>query len=136
MALILWSDDFSVGVDRLDSDHITIFSLINHIDEASQSGSDEKAIGHILRTLTDVALAHFNREESLMKLNGYPEFEAHAAEHMAIVDELTSLSAAYHETPSAEICRELVEMLSAWLEGHILESDMRYRPYIGKPTDG
>jgi len=131
MALILWTTDYGVGVDSLDADHIVIFSLINHIDEAHQSGTDEQAIGHVLKVLLDRAIGHFRREEMLMKRHGYPDLEAHAAEHRRIMEELGRLHAAYQEKPSAEVSREIVELLASWLDGHILKTDMRYRPYVG-----
>ncbi|NQU60606.1 MAG: hemerythrin family protein [Rhodospirillales bacterium] len=132
MALIVWTNDFQVGVDKLDADHIMIFSLINHIDEAHLTGSDEKAIGRILQVLIERAFAHFQREEMLMKKHDYPDFEAHAAEHQKIIEELESLYEAYQDKPSADVSREIVEMLSAWLEEHVLETDMRYRPYLSE----
>jgi hemerythrin len=130
MALILWTTEYSVGVDSLDADHIVIFSLINHIDEAHQSGTDEQAIGRVLKVLMDRAVGHFRREEMLMKRHGYPGLDAHAAEHRRIVEELGRLHAAYQEKPSPEVSREIVELLASWLDGHILETDMRYRPYV------
>lgn len=51
MALIIWSGRYSVGVDVLDADHIIVASLINHIDDAMQSGSDESAVGRVLKVL-------------------------------------------------------------------------------------
>ena len=64
MALIVWKDAMSVGNDALDDDHIVVASLINHIDDAKQSGTDEHAVGRILRVLVDHAFAHFAREEA------------------------------------------------------------------------
>jgi len=130
MALIVWATDYGVGVDRLDADHIMIFSLINHIDEVHQSGSDEGAISRILKLLIDRAVAHFAREEMMMRKNGYPGLEAHRAEHQKIVDELLPLYNAYQENPRPEISSEIIQVLSSWLEHHILQSDMRYRPYM------
>ncbi|HEX9702815.1 MAG TPA: bacteriohemerythrin [Rhodospirillales bacterium] len=131
MSLILWTNNYSVGVDVLDADHIMIFSLINHIDEAHQSGTDERAIGRILQVLMDRATAHFRREERLMEDHGYPDLEAHVAEHRRIMDELQRLHSAYQANPSAQVSREIVELLAEWLDGHVLKTDMRYRPYMG-----
>ena len=51
----------------MDADHIIVASLINHIEDAKQSGTDERAIGRILRVLTDHAFRHFAREERLLE---------------------------------------------------------------------
>ncbi|MBC8339958.1 MAG: hemerythrin family protein [Rhodospirillales bacterium] len=130
MALLIWTNEFRVGVDSLDADHIVIFSLINHIDEAHLSGTDERAIGRILKVLIDRAVAHFQREEMLMKRHGFPDLEAHAGEHRKIIEDLQILYEAYVNAPSAAISGEIVKVLSAWLEEHVLETDMCYRPYI------
>ena len=130
MALMLWTDDFSVGVDSLDADHIVIFSLINHVDDANRSGDDQHAIGRLLKVLLDVAEAHFQREEEIMVQNGFPELEAHVEEHRNIIDDVQSLYVAYQETQSSEISHEIAKTLCAWLEEHILETDMQYRPYV------
>jgi len=45
MTVKLWANDFEVGVETLDADHIIIFSLINHIDDAHRSGRDRQTIG-------------------------------------------------------------------------------------------
>ena len=130
MALMLWTDDFSVGVDSLDADHIMIFSLINHVDDANRSGDDQHAIGRLLKVLLDVAEAHFQREEKIMLQNGYPDLEAHVDEHRIIIEDVQALYAAYNETQSSEISHEIAKTLCAWLEEHILETDMQYRPYV------
>jgi len=130
MTLMIWTNEYKVGVDSLDADHIMIFSLINHIDEAHQTGSDKHAIGPILKVLMDRALAHFVREEMFMKQNGYPELEAHAEEHREIIKDLQTLYTAYLESSSNTVSRAIVRTLCSWLEQHILESDMRYRPYL------
>jgi len=130
MALIVWKEDYSVGTNTLDADHIMIFSLINHIHEAHESGADETAIGHLLQVLMDRAVAHFQREEMLMKRSAYPDLDRHAAEHRNILEELTSMHASYRVKPDAELSREIIDLLCFWLETHILEVDMRYGPYL------
>jgi len=135
MALIVWTNDYQVGVDSLDADHIVIFSLINHIDEAHLTGTDEAAIGCILKVLIDRAVAHFQREEMLMKKHGYPDLEAHAAEHSRLMVQLRSLYEAYQDNPSPEISSGIIELLATWLEEHVLDTDMRYRPHLQTPAD-
>jgi len=130
MTQMLWTSDYKVGVDSLDADHITIFSLINHINEAHLAGSDNQTISHILKVLMDRALAHFQREEVVMKQNGYPDFEQHVEEHREIIEDLNTLYTAYQNDMSNTLSRAIVRILCAWLQEHILESDMRYRPYL------
>ena len=130
MTHMLWTSEYKVGVDSLDADHITIFSLINHINEAHQAGSDKQAVSQMLKVLIDRALAHFQREETVMKQNGYPDLEAHVEEHRKIVENLNTLYTAYQDDNNDTLSRAIVRILCSWLQEHILESDMRYRPYV------
>ena len=130
MAQMLWTSEYKVGVDSLDADHITIFSLINHIDEAHLAGGDKHAISQVLKVLMERALAHFQREEMVMKQNDYPGFEEHVAEHREIMDSLQTLYTAYQNDMSNTLSRAIVRILRTWLQEHILESDMRYKPYL------
>lgn len=130
MSLIVWNDNYSVGVNRLDDDHIVIFSLINHVHDAHGSGADVGAIGRLLEVLVDRASAHFQREEALMKAHAYPDMAAHLAEHQEILEQLGALHDAYRARPSADLSMEIIALLCTWLEDHILESDKRYRPWL------
>ncbi len=130
MALILWTSDYSVGVESLDADHITVASLINHIHEAKQFGTDEVVIGDILKVVVDHARAHFQREEELLEKYGYPELEQHKKEHRLITEQLEELHEAYQSTPDPDISQEIMELLTFWLVKHILEVDMRYKAYL------
>jgi hemerythrin len=132
MALIIWDKNYSVGVDRLDADHIMLFSLINHIHEASQSASDETAIGQILEVLIERAHAHFRREEMLMEKNGYPDLDEHIKQHRLLTDQLTELHEEWLRYQGAETAEEIVNLLGFWLEEHILKVDQKYKPFLGR----
>lgn len=134
MALIVWNSDYDVGVDRLNADHIMIFSLINHIHDAHESGTDETAIGRILGMLIELAEAHFQREEALMRKGDYAYLADHIEAHGDLLEQLGALHAAYEKTASPEISLEIVELLSFWLETHILEMDMDYKTVLGSET--
>jgi len=130
MALIIWEKAFAVGVEALDADHIVIFSLINHIHEAKQSGTDESAVATILKVLLNQAHAHFAREEGLLRKYGYPGLERHREMHLMMAARLEELHDAYLASRSPEISDEIVGLLSLWLEEHILEADQAYKDFL------
>lgn len=136
MALIVWSDALSVGVDALDADHIIVASLINHIDDAKQSASDERAVGRILRVLVEHAFAHFAREEALLETHRYPLLERHRREHGLIEEQLQELCEAYERTADPELSREIMHILHFWLVEHIMKVDMHYKAFLAdKPVE-
>lgn len=130
VALIIWKDAMSVGVDVLDADHIIVASLINHIDDAKQSGTDERAIGRILRVLIDHAFRHFAREERLLEAHAYPLLEEHKREHRLVEEQLQELHDAYERTPDPALSREIMEVLYFWLVQHIMKVDMHYKLFL------
>lgn len=130
MALITWSEDYSVGVDVLDADHVVIISLMNHVDDAKLAGCDERAVGRLVSTLVDYACMHFEREEALMDRHGYPRLEGHREAHRVVEDQLRELHEAYQQTADPNISQEIMELLNYWLVEHILKVDMHYKPYL------
>ncbi len=130
MALIVWDKAYAVGVEALDADHIVIFSPMNHIHEAKQSGTDEGAIGAILKVLLEHANAHFKREEGVLGKYGYPELEQHREMHRVVALQLEELHDAYLASHSPEVSDEIVALLALWLEEHILEADMAYKGFL------
>ncbi len=130
MALILWSNDYSVGIEALDADHIVVASLINLIDDAKQGGSDEAAVGRVLKVLVDHAYAHFAREEAFLEAHDYPHLKQHRQEHRLLADQLRELHQDYERTPDPAISREIMELLNYWLIEHILKVDMHYKTFL------
>ncbi len=135
MTLIVWNDEYSVGVNALDRDHIIIFSLINHIHEACQSGGDEIAVARLLDVLKDYALGHFRLEEALFERHDYGDRAEHQAAHQAIAEELDGLHQAYLERPSPAVAADIVELLAFWLRSHILNEDMGYKELLAEAAD-
>lgn len=130
MALIVWKDAMSVGNDALDDDHIVVASLINHIDDAKQSGTDEHAVGRILRVLVDHAFSHFAREEALLEQRGYPRLTEHKREHRLVEEQLQELCEAYARTADPELSHEIMQILYFWLVEHIMKVDMHYKSFL------
>ena len=130
MALIIWNTAYSVGVDSLDTDHVILTSLINHIDDAKLGGRDEAAIAMILRALIEYALRHFRREEALMRRSGYRDLPAHVEQHRLLQDQLTEMYEEYLRTPDPDISREIMQLLNFWIVDHILKVDMKYKPFL------
>ena len=132
MALITWKAAYSVGVDSLDTDHVIITSLINHVDDAKLAGSDEAAIAMILRALIGYSLRHFRREEAMMRAAGYGDLPAHIAQHQLVQDQLTEMYDEYRRTPDPDLSQEIMQLLNFWIVDHILKVDMKYKSILIK----
>jgi hemerythrin len=132
MKHIVWADEFSVGVDELNYQHMRLVGMINRlIDLTALKKSDQTAIKsaylNVLNDMVQYAAIHFDTEEAYLKSIGYSDFDNHVEEHKDFsrkADELTQKAAVGELDISGTS-----DFLQTWLTGHILHSDMDYRRF-------
>ena len=132
MEKIQWSENFSVGVEKLDKQHQQIIGMLNRListPEAQDAHSEE--ITDILTVMTRYALEHFKTEEKLMMAHGYPGLEEHRLDHIAYrrkaIDFSTAASVGVESVPQI-----LVAFLFDWWTHHILDEDMKFKPFFAE----
>jgi hemerythrin-like metal-binding protein len=79
----------------------------------------------VLDELLDYVAEHFQHEEELMRLSGYPDIEAHIAQHVALTNSVASVVTS---TPlwTPENINKLRQFANKWLVGHILGTDLKF----------
>lgn len=129
---ITWDENYSVGISSIDEQHKKLINLINQLQTAidySTGGAYER---EALDELVDYTKTHFTYEEGLMEQNEYPDFEAHKAQHVKMIEKVESVLAEYEEEPDTAMTNA-VEYLKDWLIKHINGTDKEYSRYlIGK----
>ena len=130
MNKIEWTDDLSVGIDRIDDQHKKWIEHYNHAVEAIQSKHEVAQISRSLDFLSEYTETHFATEEKEMAYKGYPELEAHKAKHNALRKTLAAMMEEFIEDGATDILAESVEtFLGNWLIKHIEEVDMRFAAF-------
>jgi hemerythrin-like metal-binding protein len=133
MEPIQWTESFSVGVKLFDEQHKQLIGMINRLSEDPQAATSSETVSELLDAMTDYAQGHFEAEETLMEKHSYPQLREHTAQHHAF------------RRKTAELCMDtmnrvdtvpesLLEYLRDWLIGHILKSDMAYKPFFHELT--
>lgn len=125
---VTWSEAFSVGHEGIDQDHAKLFGILNRIWTARDVG-DRQVVEMALDDLMHYSWNHFRREEAYMNSFGYPDVRAHCAAHESFSQRIDSLRWEYLHGLRREIHGELIEYLSRWLMGHILQADRMYSRY-------
>ena len=129
---ITWDDDYSVGIHSIDEQHKKLINLINQLQTAidySTGGAYER---EALKELVDYTKTHFTYEEGLMEQNEYPDFKAHKAQHVKMIEKVESVLAEYEQDPDTAMSNA-VNFLKEWLIMHINGTDKEYSRYlIGK----
>lgn len=129
MPVFQWSDQYSIGVPLIDADHQLLVALLTQLSEACEEGQSREVIGSILNVLIEYTIHHFRREEQMMSRGGYPELAEHQDDHRRLVAEAERFQAEWI-AGRHDAVEDLSDFLSAWLQGHILAVDIRYKPWV------
>ena len=81
MEKIVWKQEYSVGVERLDRQHQRIISVINTLIEKPRVFGASGAIADVLAELNSYVSEHFLLEEQLLEENGYSALVEHSRKH-------------------------------------------------------
>ena len=129
MALMEWTDNYSVKVNELDNQHKKIVGFINELHSAMRQAHGKDVLGKILKELTDYTVFHFSTEERIMKDNDYPGYIAHKSEHDKLTTQVKELSNNLSSGKSV-LSQEVLYFLKDWLLNHIAGSDKKYSSFL------
>lgn len=132
MEKIIWSEKFSVGNAKFDQQHRAIIDLINQLIELQEKPFDKTAVREINSDLVKYGMEHLMDEENLLQEHDYPDFIKHKHEHMLYVKKTTKFLKNTIDL-NEETLSQIVEFLADWWTHHILDEDMKYKPFFEKP---
>ncbi len=124
-AFFHWSDEMSVGVRALDSQHRMLIGLTNMLSMAMLTGKGQERQRAVVDAMLDYAAVHFAAEESYMRDFGFEGYEAHRMEHVDFASKARELKAR-SEDGRFTLTMEIVDYLSTWLNRHIRHTDRVY----------
>ena len=125
-----WSEKLSVGHPVLDAHHRHLFELAHRAIALGAGTIDRDAVRALLDELIGYTAYHFDEEERLMALAGFPFLDLHRDSHRGIVLRLHDLSDSTADRPLAVVVVETAQFLAAWLVHHIEIEDFDYKPFI------
>ncbi len=125
-----WKDEFSVGIEVIDNDHRKLLNLINQFQTAVLYRTGREFEEEAMNELVDYTRTHFKREEELMQEHGYPDFDAHLAEHKKFIGEVEAMITLYKEKGNRTTLQKAVVFLREWLINHIMGTDQAYSGFL------
>lgn len=129
MALLDWSERYSVESHLMDQEHRKLFDLINELHAAMKEGRAKTVTSHVLDQLVSYTRTHFSDEERLMAVVGYPDLETHVAEHRKLTETVGRLNGEV-KAGTVGITIEVMDFLQNWLTNHIMKVDRKYAPFM------
>lgn len=130
MSFLPWSDNYSVHIRAIDSDHKELFGTVNQLHEAIEQRRPHEEVSFTINLLARYVKEHFAREEQIMAQYGYPRLAQHKGQHQRLKHMVQAIRRIHDEAPDRLDPKKLLTFLSDWLTNHIIRSDMEYAAYL------
>jgi hemerythrin len=131
MEKIVWSNELSLGIPEIDSQHKMIIEQINILIENLDRSDRASLNQEIIKNLDKYSEEHFVTEEKYLRDRNYPNLENHLKVHEAFKMN-TVQSAIKVMKGHADVPEETIQFLKKWWTSHILKTDMEYRNFFLK----
>jgi hemerythrin-like metal-binding protein len=120
-----WSDkEHSVGVAIFDVEHKHLTELMGKVHATLMEEHDRVRARQLMEELIQETRNHFIHEEGALAAAGYPELEAHAAEHAALLAQAQDLLRQFRAGGLSALAFPI--FLKNWLIPHIQGVDRKY----------
>jgi hemerythrin len=130
---IEWTDDLSVGVEMIDTQHKELINAVNRLTDAMWAGKGSQETGNLLSFLADYVVTHFSSEERLMAKTQFPGFEAHKEAHDRFVKEFLRTKSQYDKGEiTTSLAIKVLDETWEWLRTHIRLVDKELGNFVRK----
>lgn len=124
MAYMNWSDNLSVDVKEIDSQHKKLIRMVNDFYDGIQA-DDTRALGRLLTSLVIYAVYHFQTEEKYMDKFKYTDTADHKREHQLFVEKVADIKKRFDEGRLV-LSVEITNFVKEWIVKHVMGSDKKY----------
>ena len=125
MLFMPWSEQLEVGIAEIDEQHRWLVDTTNSLHALLSTGDAQAAeLGAILEQLMDYTMNHFIVEEEIFDRLGYPESDAHKAQHNIFCEKVMDLLTRHDMGETVGV--EALNLLKSWLTNHIVKVDKQY----------
>ena len=132
-----WNRRLETGIATIDEQHRQLLGLLSRLFEAMQDGAGNRVLGEIIERLQDYARDHFRVEEELMQQYGFPECEAHHAEHAMFQRKVAKFQEQQRRGDAEGVLSvQAVLFLRNWLTAHIGSVDQSLGAFLVRQEAG
>ena len=137
MAIPIWDEKLSTGIEEIDSQHKELIKRIDSLEKSVYGGNSKTEVKKMMEFLGSYVMEHFDAEEKLMTEADYPDISKHREEHKKFKSLYSDLVIEYDKRGgdyyfALDIHRRLID----WFTKHLLEIDAAYVPYLKKNPEG
>jgi hemerythrin-like metal-binding protein len=129
MIYFQWTDELSVNIEEIDSQHKEFINLTNELSGAIKIGRGFDILEETLSKLIEYAEMHFATEERLMNVHGYPGLASHKKEHGELQKHLLELNRRFN-TDKLILAETVLYFLEDWVVSHVKTTDMECSSFL------
>ena len=133
MPLLEWDASYEIGDPTIDQDHRALLTMVNSLHEMLDDGTAATELSSLFARMIEHTDGHFVREETLMEQKEFhhDRLLEQRFEHRLLGERLRELQSRLDTGDSAQaVGSDLLEFLVTWFKGHILEEDMKFKPFL------
>lgn len=133
MDKVQWSEDLSVGVPLIDSQHKMLIGRIQELSDAIRNYQGGGEVAKTLDFLMDYTDFHFGTEERHMRALNYPGLDEHLDKHQQYRDTLKNLGRDFEEEgATTDLADSIDRLLGHWFVEHIKHIDQKLGDFLKK----
>lgn len=127
--ILHWKKEFTVGVERFDTQHEKYFLFIEKLYDALRFQWHRGVIGELLGELYAYSVSHMTDEEDLLEQYEYPELIEHRQGHREFRRRIREYMDDF-ESGNTAIAVSVLQFLQDWMKGHLFETDRKYTEFL------
>jgi hemerythrin len=129
--LIDWSDEYSIGIAKIDAQHKFFFEAVHRLHKECLANQGEEVVLETLVFLENYVRGHFQAEEAFMREHEYPRIEGHGKLHLEFLKRYLELIGEFKKSgPSQCLAERTGEFVQGWLVDHIAKADRAYAKHV------
>jgi hemerythrin len=127
VASLCWREEYSLGIPEIDDQHKELIKRFAAVEVAIATRQGWSELHFAILGILRYAEFHFQFEEALMRLYGFPQIERHMLEHRQI---LQAAETFIDESLRNVALVDIALFYQDWLAAHIQGEDRLYAEYI------
>jgi hemerythrin len=126
-----WTQEYSVGVEEIDSQHRELFDRINNLDSAMKQGRAKEEVVRLIKFLDAYVNIHFGAEEKYMTDYDYPGYALHKTKHNWFEKEFSEIRTKLDaEGVTPDLIMLSNNLLITWFSNHVRTIDMMLGSFL------
>jgi hemerythrin len=128
---VTWTKSLALGVPLLDAQHEELFRRCDLLLEACNGNRGPEEVGKVVVFLQSYVRHHFQDEERTQSDAGFPDAEAHRAEHETFALGVDDLAMRLErDGPTGAVVADTSLKLVEWLVRHVRRSDRKVAGFL------